>query len=61
MKAVVPNSNVTGYLELGEAVNSAANSNEALISVTISSLNRNELRRDETVPAGTRILGFSTN
>ena len=61
MKAVVPNSYVTGYLELGEAVNSAANSNEALISVTISSLNRNELRRDETVPAGTRILGFSTN
>ena len=61
MKAVVPNSNVTGYLELGESVNSAANTNEALISVTISSLNRNELRRDETVPAGTRILGFSTN
>ena len=61
MKAVVPNSYVTDYLELGEAVNSAANSNEALISVTISSLNRNELRRDETVPAGTRILGFFTN
>ena len=61
MKAVVPNSNVTGHLELGEVVNSAANSNEALISVTISSLNRNELRRDEAVPAGTRILGFSTN
>ena len=55
MKVVVPNSNVTGYLELGEAVNSAANSNEALISVKTSSLNRNELRRDEAVPAGTRI------
>ena len=61
MKAVMPNSNVTGYLELGEAVDSVANSNEALISVTISSLNRNELRRDELVPAGTRILVFSTN
>ena len=59
MKAVVPNSNVTGYLELGEAVDSAANSNEALISVKISSLNWNELRRDDAVPAGTRILGFS--
>lgn len=55
MKAVVPNSNVTGYLELDEAVNSAANSNEALISVKISSLNRGELRREEAVPAGTRI------
>ena len=61
MKAVAPNSNVTGYLELGEAVDSAANSNEALISVKISSFNWNELRRDEAVPAGTGILGFFKN
>ena len=55
MKAVVTNPNVMGYLELGEAVNSAANSNEALISVKTSSLNRNELRREKTVPASARI------
>ena len=61
MKAVVPNSNVTGYLELGGVVNSAANSDEVFISVKTCSFNRNELRRDEAVPAGTRILGFSTN
>jgi len=33
MKAVVTNSNVTGYLELCEAVNPVANSDEAVISV----------------------------
>ena len=55
MKAVVTNSNVTGYLELGEAVNLAANSDEALISVKTHSFNRNEPRRDEAVLAGARI------
>ena len=55
MKAMVTNSNVMGYLELGEAVNSAANSDEAVISVKTYSLNRNELRRDEAAEAGTRI------
>jgi len=55
MKAVVTNPNVMGYLELGEAVNPVANSDEAVISVKTYSFNRNELRRDEAAEAGTRI------
>jgi len=55
MKAVVTNPYVMGYLELGEAVNPVANSDEAVISVKTYSFNRNELRRDEAAEAGTRI------
>ena len=55
MKAVVTNPNVMGYLELGEAVNSVANSDEAMISIKTFSRNRNELRREKTVPASARI------
>ena len=55
MKAMVTNSNVMGYLELGEAVNSAANSDESVIFVKTYSFNRNKLCRDEAAEAGTRI------
>ena len=55
MKAVATNSNVMGYLELGEAVNPVANSDEAMISIKTFSRNWNELRRDEAAEAGTRI------
>ena len=60
MKAVVTNSNVTGYLELGEAVNSVANSAEAVISVkTFSPSERTPPRRSG---AGWYTnLGFATN
>ena len=61
MKAVVTNPYVMGYLELGEAVNPVANSDEAMISIKTFSRNRNEFRREKTVPASARILVLLQN
>ena len=59
MKAVVTNSNVTGYLELGEAVNSVANSDEAVISVKTFSPSERTLPRRRGAGWHTN-LGFAT-
>ena len=55
MKAVVTNANMPGCLEIGEAADPVADSNQAVIEVTAFSLNRGELRRAETAADGTQI------
>ena len=55
MKAVVTNAKLPGCLEIGEAADPVADSNQAVIEVTAFSLNRGELRRAETAPGGTQI------
>ncbi len=55
MKAVVTNANMPGCLEVGEAADPVADSNQAVIEVTAFSLNRGELRRAEAAADGTQI------